>query len=73
MCVALAVGILGGAAKTYAGVEYISTDSCGYTWFYSTGSSAGDTMWRCPSGGGACTAYNPGVIINGDCSVTQMQ
>jgi hypothetical protein len=64
----LIVGILGGATKTYAGVSYLYTDSCGNTYWYSTGSSAGDTVWRCPPSGGPCTGYDPGIVIE-NCNV----
>ncbi|MBV9926491.1 MAG: hypothetical protein JOZ96_15840 [Acidobacteria bacterium] len=68
----MAVGILGNTVYTHASVDYLFTDECGNTYWYSTGSSGPDTVWRCPAGGGACTGYDPGIVINGreqGCSV----
>jgi hypothetical protein len=64
----LVAGVLGGATNAYASVEYLYTDSCGNTYWYSSGSSAGDTVWRCPAGGGPCTGYDPGVVIE-NCNI----
>jgi hypothetical protein len=66
----LAAGVLGSAPNAYAGVEYLHTDRCGNTYWYSTGGSAGDTIWQCPAGGGSCTGYDPGIIINDDAACT---
>lgn len=72
----MAATIVGTAPYTHAYVEYMFTDECGNTYWYSSGNSAGDTVWRCPAGGGDCTWYNPGIIVNGadqGCSVQRMQ
>jgi hypothetical protein len=70
----LMAGVLGSAPNTYADVVYLNTDRCGNTYWHSYNGSGPETVWRCPAGGGSCTGYDPGIIINDDaqCSISPM-